>query len=82
MEKAVFSLALFVGALGSAHAQLNHTNLALCGVSPGGMWSLVGTGVDSAVKEPLKQPGLAVVAFGLMFLGPRGNGAQLASNED
>tara|TARA_R100000789_G_scaffold78957_1_gene74168 strand:+ start:506 stop:1501 length:996 start_codon:yes stop_codon:yes gene_type:complete len=26
-------------------------NLTLCGASPGGLWSLLGTGVDNAVKE-------------------------------
>lgn len=50
MKKVVFSLALLVGTLNSAHAQLNKTNMTLCGASPGGMWSLVGTGIDSAVK--------------------------------
>lgn len=36
------------GATGTVHAQ--SYNMALCGASPGGMWSLVGTGVDAAVK--------------------------------
>jgi len=50
VKQAVLSLALAVGAMNVAHAQLNKTNLTLCGASPGGMWSLVGTGIDSAVK--------------------------------
>jgi TRAP transporter TAXI family solute receptor len=50
MKKAVLSLALVAGIIGSAHAQLNKTNLTLCGASPGGMWSLVGTGIDAAVR--------------------------------
>jgi TRAP transporter TAXI family solute receptor len=50
MKKTVLSLALVAGCVGSAHAQLNKTNLTLCGASPGGMWSLVGTGIDAAVK--------------------------------
>jgi TRAP transporter TAXI family solute receptor len=58
MKRTFISLALFVGMTGSAHAQLNNTNLTLCGASPGGMWSLVGTGVDSAVKAA--HPGSAV----------------------
>ncbi len=40
--------ALLTGALLSpAHAQYN---LTLCGASPGGLWSLLGAGVDAAVK--------------------------------
>jgi TRAP-type uncharacterized transport system substrate-binding protein len=26
-------------------------NLTLCGASPGGLWSMLGAGVDAAVKE-------------------------------
>ena len=37
-------------AVGVANAQLSNTNLTLCGASPGGMWSLVGAGVDAAIK--------------------------------
>jgi TRAP transporter TAXI family solute receptor len=50
MKRTLISLALVVGTINVAHAQLNKSNLTLCGASPGGMWSLVGTGVDSAVK--------------------------------
>ncbi|MFM1813349.1 MAG: hypothetical protein RLZ98_44 [Pseudomonadota bacterium] len=37
-------------ALFSAPAQAQTYNLTLCGASPGGLWSLVGAGVDAAVK--------------------------------
>ncbi len=39
-----------VMAFGSASAQLDNTNLVLCGASPGGMWSNIGVGVDTAIK--------------------------------
>lgn len=42
------SVAVFLGA-GTAHAQQGPFNLTLAGASPGGMWSLVGTGVNAAV---------------------------------
>lgn len=58
MKRTLISLALFAGAVANANAQLNNTNLTLCGASPGGMWSLVGTGIDAAVKAA--HPGSAV----------------------
>lgn len=48
--KLLIGSAACVMALSSAQAQLNKTNLTVCGASPGGMWSLVGAGVDSAIK--------------------------------
>src|SRR6056297_1941345 len=39
-----------VCALGAAPASAEY-NLTLCGASPGGLWSLLGAGVDQAVKE-------------------------------
>lgn len=41
-------MAAAVGAAGPASAQTY--NLTLCGASPGGLWSLLGAGVDAAVK--------------------------------
>jgi len=58
MKRTLISLALFAGVAANANAQLNNTNLTLCGASPGGMWSLVGTGIDAAVKAAY--PGSAV----------------------
>lgn len=43
---AAISLTLAVPA-----AAQNIVNEAICGASPGGLWSLVGTGLDTAVKE-------------------------------
>lgn len=40
--------ALFATSFG---AQAQTYNLTLCGASPGGLWSLLGTGVDAAVKK-------------------------------
>ena len=40
---------------GIAHAQYN---LTLCGASPGGLWSLLGAGIDGAMKEAM--PGATV----------------------
>lgn len=40
--------AMFVGA-GAAQAQTY--NLTLCGASPGGLWTLLGAGIDAALKE-------------------------------
>jgi hypothetical protein len=45
---AAVALSLSVAA-GAAQAQ--SYNLTLCGASPGGLWSLLGAGVDAAVKE-------------------------------
>lgn len=41
--------ALVLGSLSTASAQTY--NLTLCGASPGGLWSLLGAGVDAAVKK-------------------------------
>jgi len=41
--------ALAVGTFGPASAQTY--NLTLCGASPGGLWSLLGAGIDAAVKK-------------------------------
>ncbi len=49
--------ALLVSALSSGSA-LAQYNLTLCGASPGGLWSLIGAGVDAAVKAA--QPGSTV----------------------
>lgn len=47
---AVFgAAALLIGGLAPAGAQTY--NLTLCGASPGGLWSLLGAGVDAAVKK-------------------------------
>lgn len=47
---AVFgAAALVLGGLAPAGAQTY--NLTLCGASPGGLWSLLGAGVDAAVKK-------------------------------
>lgn len=49
-RKSLFALSLLAGvglAGGQAKAEYN---LTLCGASPGGLWSLLGAGVDSAVK--------------------------------
>lgn len=50
MKKLILSAALAFGMAGAAQAQISATNMTLCGASPGGMWSLVGVGVDAAVK--------------------------------
>ena len=47
--KLLIGSAACVMALSSAQAQLNKTNLTVCGASPGGMWSLVGAGVAGAL---------------------------------
>jgi len=46
----------FVGALavllaGTSGVQAQTYNLTLCGASPGGLWSLLGAGIDAAVKK-------------------------------
>jgi uncharacterized protein len=45
----VGAAALVVGVAAPANAQTY--NLVLCGASPGGLWSLLGAGVDAAVKK-------------------------------
>lgn len=41
---------MMAGAAAIAPAQASY-NLTLCGASPGGLWSLLGAGIDGAVKE-------------------------------
>lgn len=43
------AVVLMVGTAGSAAAQ--SYNLTLCGASPGGLWTLLGAGIDAAVKK-------------------------------
>jgi TRAP transporter TAXI family solute receptor len=43
------ALAMLAWAAGGASAQTY--NLTLCGASPGGLWSLLGAGIDAAVKK-------------------------------
>ncbi|GJL83404.1 MAG: C4-dicarboxylate ABC transporter substrate-binding protein [marine bacterium B5-7] len=61
MKTPVRTLALGI-ALSSAitfsHGAHAEYNLTLCGASPGGLWSLIGAGVDAALKEA--QPGSTV----------------------
>ena len=38
-------------ALGAGAASAQTYNLTLCGASPGGLWSLLGAGIDAAVKK-------------------------------
>lgn len=47
----VIAQAALVTALTAGAAGAQTYNLTLCGASPGGLWSLLGAGVDSAVKE-------------------------------
>ncbi len=47
--KSLAAGALLVSSLGSGAAHAEY-NLTLCGASPGGLWSLIGAGVDAAVK--------------------------------
>ena len=42
-------IALAAAAVAPASAQTY--NLTLCGASPGGLWSLLGAGIDAAVKK-------------------------------
>ena len=54
MKKRLFGLTAaavaFSGALGAAAPASAAYNLTLCGASPGGLWSLLGAGIDAAVK--------------------------------
>lgn len=43
------AVAMTLGLSAASHAE--PLNLAMCGASPGGLWSLVGAGLDAAVKE-------------------------------
>ncbi len=48
----LLGLALAGSAFGiPSSAQAHELNLTLCGASPGGLWSLLGAGIDAAVKE-------------------------------
>lgn len=47
--RSAFVALSFALAAGGANAQVY--NLTMCGASPGGLWSLLGAGVDAAVKE-------------------------------
>lgn len=46
---AAAAAAMFVAASTTANAQTY--NLTLCGASPGGLWTLLGAGIDAAVKK-------------------------------
>lgn len=50
MRRLNLILAGLVVALGTATAEAKTYNLTLCGASPGGLWSLLGAGVDAAMK--------------------------------
>ncbi len=55
----VLGLTLVGAALGvGSPAQADELNLTLCGASPGGLWSLLGAGIDAAAKEA--HPGATV----------------------
>ena len=54
MKKLFASAVTGVAALllvASTGAQAQTYNLTLCGASPGGLWSLLGAGIDAAVKK-------------------------------
>lgn len=46
--KSLFASTLIIGLAGAAAAG---ENITLCGASPGGLWSLIGVGIDAAVRE-------------------------------
>lgn len=50
MRKSLFGLALAGVLAATMPASAQTYNMTLAGASPGGLWTLVGTGVDSAVK--------------------------------
>lgn len=50
LKRAVAGAAV-AAAMTAGAAQAQTYNLTLCGASPGGLWSLLGAGVDAAVKE-------------------------------
>ena len=56
-KKFVFGTAVGLISLGATTANASY-NLTLCGASPGGLWSLLGAGVDAAVKA--SHPGSVV----------------------
>ena len=43
--------ALAAAALFAAHPVSAASNITLCGGSPGGLWSLLGAGLDAAVRK-------------------------------
>ena len=47
----LLGLALAGAAMGINSPAQAQYNLTLCGASPGGLWSLLGAGIDAAVKE-------------------------------
>lgn len=49
--KAALAGVTLAAALSASAAGAKTYNLTLCGASPGGLWSLLGAGVDAAVKE-------------------------------
>jgi TRAP transporter TAXI family solute receptor len=51
MRKAILLLAGLGLGLASAAAEAKSYTLTLCGASPGGLWSLLGAGVDGAMKD-------------------------------
>jgi TRAP-type uncharacterized transport system substrate-binding protein len=57
LRKLAVSL-VFAGALGASAPAHAEYNLTLCGASPGGLWSLLGAGIDAALKAA--KPGSTV----------------------
>ncbi len=51
MRKAIVLLAGLGLGLAAAAAEAKSYTLTLCGASPGGLWSLLGAGIDSAMKD-------------------------------
>ncbi len=51
MRIALISMAFVFAVTNTIVAQAKTHNLTLCGASPGGLWSLLGAGVDAAVKK-------------------------------
>jgi TRAP transporter TAXI family solute receptor len=50
-KKLTILTAMLAGAVFTASPAKAEYNLTLCGASPGGLWSLLGAGIDAAVKE-------------------------------
>lgn len=50
LTKTAFALGLFAAGTMTSAAQAQY-DLTLCGASPGGLWSLLGAGIDAAMKE-------------------------------
>jgi TRAP transporter TAXI family solute receptor len=57
LKKLAISL-VFASALGASAPAYAQYNLTLCGASPGGLWSLLGAGIDAALKAA--KPGSTV----------------------